>query len=149
MPFWKISLLSQIMTIKIKNSGSMNILLLFLEAQFYWAGKNFASSPTRAVTGATDFCIFASPRKTTFLKLNHNRFPSFPNTIFRHVGECVGRPLWPHYRKIASLLARIPEDPTTIKKKFKRNASLYTKDTARQACFWFINQVLNIIYIGE
>ena len=121
----------------------------FSKLSFTEQEKNFASSPTRTVTGATDFCIFASPRKTIFLKLKHNRFPSFANKIFRHVGECVGRPLWPHYRKIASLLARIPEDPTTIKKKFKRNASLYTKDTARQACFWFINQVLNIIYIGE
>ena len=132
LPIWKISLLLQIMTIKIKNCVTMNILLLFLEYQFYWAGKkNFVNSPTRAVTGAKDLCIFASLRKTTFLKLKHNCVPPFANTIYRHVGECVGRPLWPHYRKIASLPARIPEDPTTIKKKFKRNASWYTKDTTR------------------
>ena len=142
MPFWKISLLSQIMTINIKNYFVVVFRISVLLSRI----KNLDNSPTRAVIGARDLCIFAFPRKFIFLKLKHNRFPSFANKIFRHVGECVGRPLWPHYRKIASLPARIPEDPTTIKKKFKRDASLHTKDTARQPCFLFINQV-SIIWI--
>ena len=59
MPIWKISLLSQVRTIKIKNSVTMNILLLFLEYQFYWAGKKTLSTRQLGQWRELKICAFS------------------------------------------------------------------------------------------
>ena len=58
MPIW-ISLLSQVRTIKIKNFVTMNILLLFLEYQFYWAGKKTLSTRQLGQWRELKICAFS------------------------------------------------------------------------------------------
>ena len=63
------------MTIKIKNSGSMNILLLFLEAQFYWAGKKLCQLANSGSDRSYRFLHFRLFEEKYFSQIETQSFP--------------------------------------------------------------------------
>ena len=63
------------MTIKIKNSGSMNILLLFLEAQFYWAGKKLCQLANSGSDRSYRFLHFRLSEENYFSQIEPQSLP--------------------------------------------------------------------------
>ena len=74
MPIW-ISLLSQVRTIKIKNFVTMNILLLFLEYQFYWAGKKICQLANSGSDRSYRFVHFCLSEENYFSQIEIQSCP--------------------------------------------------------------------------